>query len=567
MTLKPSHTIACLLAALPISMQLPGQTIAASAGRQHTSSTSAPSGDPLFNLQPKEEATQAIHLTVGRAMVLTTKAPLKRVYIGEPSVLESFSSGPQELVLTAKSSGRSSFVLWDTSGRSYVYTVYADIDAKASLDALHASFPQSAIKVEGREGKLFLTGTVPTEAASDAAFKLASAYSHEVVNTLQVTPVHGKQVELKLRIVEIDRTKAEQFGVNFLTGGRTSSSVTTQQFGTNTVSSSGGVSITDPLNLFLYNYKLNFGLTLKDLESRQILQILAEPTLTTMSGVPARFLSGGEFPVPVAQGGVGNSTAVTIQYRPYGVKVDFTPTVNQDGTIHLKVSPEVSALDYSNSVTISGTTVPSLSTRKADTEVELLDGESFVVSGLFDRRTTNNLGNVPGASNLPLVGQLFRSKNLNHSVVELVVLVTATVVDPLAHPQTPTEPKLVVPELDTHTFDKTVRGILKVTDPAATPSGQSQAPSLPATSTTAAAAATPSAIEVCTVAQTDTAQIVLTSLARRGYNARAEHSPSDPLIHVCIGPFPSRDDAVAMQEKLANDGFNAQLKDSSRKEL
>jgi len=159
------------------------------------------------------------------------------------------------------------------------------------------------------------------------------------------------------------------------------------------------------------------------------------------------------------QGGTGNSTAIAIQFRPYGVKVDFTPTVNADGSIHLKLSPEVSTLDYSNAVTISGFTIPALSTRRAETEVEIQDGQSFIVSGLLDHRTTEIMSKVPGISDVPILGQLFKSKNFNHSVVELVVIVTASVVDPLkAQPtQEQPAPTFVVPNLDTSVFDVSAR--------------------------------------------------------------------------------------------------------------
>ena len=157
----------------------------------------------------------------------------------------------------------------------------------------------------------------------------------------------------------------------------------------------------------------------------------------------------------MVEGGTGNSTAVTIQFRQFGVKVDFTPTVNSDGSIRLKLAPEVSALDYSNAVTISGFTIPALSTRRAETEVEIRDGQSFVVSGLLDHRTTEIMSKVPGIANIPILGQLFRSKNFNHSVVELVIMVTATIVDPLAPNAgpAPDEPKFVVPNLDADAFD------------------------------------------------------------------------------------------------------------------
>ncbi len=414
-------------------------------------------------------ANDLVHMIVGRSVVLTAIAPLKRVYVGNPSVLQTFPSGASEIVLTAKSVGVSSMILWDTVGGHRLYTVSADLDSAGLRGSLDEAFPTAAIHAETVEGKVYLTGTVATEAISDAAAKLAALYSKDVVNSLRVVSVHGKQVQLKLRIVEVDRTKLEQFGINIFAGGRTSMSTSTQQFSnpsTSTTGTGSSLSITDPLNLFLYSAKLNVGVTVKDLEQRNILQVLAEPTLTTMSGLPARFLSGGEFPFPVVQGGTGNTTAISIQFRPYGVKVDFTPTVNLDGSIRIKLAPEVSTLDYSNAVTISGFTIPALSTRRADTEVEIKDGESFVVSGLLDHRATDSLSKVPGISNIPILGQLFRSKGINHSVVELVVIVTATVVNPLAPldpvdataPQHPNEPKFVVPFLETDTFDAAVHG-------------------------------------------------------------------------------------------------------------
>jgi pilus assembly protein CpaC len=214
--------------------------------------------------------------------------------------------------------------------------------------------------------------------------------------------------------------------------------------------------------VFLYNSKLNVGVTIQDLEQRQVLQVLAEPTLTTLSGLTARFLSGGEFPVPVVQpgGGAGNAASVSIQFRPYGVKVEFTLRVNPDGSIHLKLAPEVSTLDYGNSVNVSGFTIPALSTRRAETEVEILDGETFVVSGLLDHRTTELMSKVPGIGNVPILGALFRSKNFNHSVVELVILVTASVVDPLDRSkiQSVGEPKFVVPNMTSDAFDASLPG-------------------------------------------------------------------------------------------------------------
>ncbi len=402
-------------------------------------------------------ASDVLHLMVGRSVVLNSVTPLRRVYIGDPSVLETYTSGTNELVLTAKAVGVSSMVLWDEGGGRRMYTVSADLDPENLRTSLDAAFPNSAIHVETGEGKVFLTGSVATDAASDAAFKMASLYSKEVVNSLRVVPVHGKQVELKLRIVEVDRTRLDQFGVNIFSGGRTAIGTTTQQFSSVATGSGSALSVSDPLNIFLYNSKLNVGMTIQDLEQKQILQVLAEPTLTTLSGLTASFLSGGEFPVPIVEGGagVGNTAAITIMFQPYGVKVAFTPTVNPDGSIRLKLAPEVSALDYTNAVTISGFTIPALSTRRAETEVEIQNGQSFIVSGLLDHRTTEIMSQIPGIGSIPILGQFFRSKNFNHSVVELVIIVTATVVDPLTSFSSAEalQPKFAVPNLNANAFD------------------------------------------------------------------------------------------------------------------
>ena len=419
-------------------------------------------------------SSDRLHITVGRSVMLTSATPLRRIYVGNPAVLQTYTSGSSEIVLTAKTAGVSSMVLWDDAGGHRMYTVSADIDPEALRASFNAAFPVSSIHVETGEGKIFLTGTV----ASDAALKMASLYAKDVVNSLVVVPVHGKQVELKLRIVEVDRTRMNQLGINIFAGGRTALATSTQQFGSTATGSGSALTVSDPLNIFLYNSKLNVGLTVQDLEQKQILQVLAEPTLTTLSGLPAHFLSGGEFPFPVVQGGTGNSTAISIQFRPYGVKVEFTPTVNPDGSIRIKLSPEVSTLDFSNAVTISGFTIPALSTRQTETEVEIQNGQSFIVSGLLDHRTTEIMSKMPGIAEIPILGQLFHSKNFNHSVVELVIIVTATVVDPLTEsPLTePDQPKMSVPNLDTNSFDVRARDKSEAGSPAAAPQARTDQP-------------------------------------------------------------------------------------------
>ncbi len=499
---------------------------------------------------------QTMHMVAGRSLVLHTARPLKRIFIGNPELLQSYNSGPTEVVLTAKTPGQSTVVLWDQANQSYLYTVAADDDPAALTNTLREAFPEADFLLESHEGRLFLTGTVSTDAMLDAMGKLAASYNKNVVNGLRVLPKHGRQVQLKLRIVEVDRAKAEQFGVNLLGNGRTAGISSTGQFPSATTltpatqTTPASVLTTDPLNFFLYNFKFGLGANIKDLETKQILQILAEPTLTTLSGLPARFLSGGEFPVPVVQGGVGTSNAVTIVYRPYGVKVDFTPQVNPDGTIHLKIAPEVSALDYTNSVTVSGTTVPALSTRRAETEVEIKDGQSFVLSGLLDHRTTDSFSKTPGIASVPILGQLFKSKNVNHSVLELMVIVTASVVDPLADKAGVQQPEMAVPNMEKDDFDRSLTP--SVRRPLAKPGAAPVSEKLPAKKQ-------PTMLQVAALPKEDEASRMVGPLKRLGYNAQVQREKEDALYHVRVGPFPDRATAVSRQQELRDAGYNVSV--------
>ncbi len=414
------------------------------------------------DVQP-DPNSQNLRLIVGHSIFLKTTQRLHRIYVSDPLLLQSFTASPNEVVLTAKAPGVSSVALWDSTGNSLLYTVSADLDVTALRRSLALALPGEDVRVHAQEGRIYLSGTVVGDNAYKEAVKLSSIYSKDVVNSLQITYAHEKQVQLKVRIAEVDRTKLAQFGFNFFSAGPNSntSSISTQQFSSVGLLPSGGaggqsiLSVSSPLNMFLYNSKLNIGATIADLEDHNVLQILAEPTITSISGHEASFLSGGEFPYPVIQGGAGNFASVTIMFQPYGVKLKFTPLVNPDGTILLKVAPEVSALDYTNAVTISGYTVPAISTRRAETEVELRDGESFSISGLLDHRTTVLLSKVPGIGNIPILGQLFQSKNNTHSVEELVVIVTATVVDPLHETPHPATPKMSIPNMSQSAFDQT----------------------------------------------------------------------------------------------------------------
>jgi pilus assembly protein CpaC len=408
--------------------------------------------------------TDVIHLLAGQAQVINTRLRIHRVYITDPQVLDSFTATPNQLVVTAKLPGVSTLIVSDEAGETHPFLIHSDLDTAPLNEALHQAFPSEDLKATGDLARVVLSGTATRYSIVEAAGKLAGTYAKDISNVLVVNSATAKQVQLKVRVIEVDRTRLEQFGFNFFsTGGKNLAATTTTQFPSSLTSSSGGsssggttVSVTNPLNFLFYSSQYNVGATLQDLATRNVLQILAEPSITTISGEKANFLSGGEFPFPVVQGGSGGLASVTVQFRSYGVKLEFTPFVNPDGTIELKVAPEVSALDFTNAVTISGYTIPALSTRRAETQVVLKSGDSFAISGLLDNRTTDALSHTPGIASIPILGELFKSKNINHSKTELIIMVTPTVVSPLTTASDIPTPVLAVPVLDKGSFDKSL---------------------------------------------------------------------------------------------------------------
>lgn len=409
---------------------------------------------------PLTPSPMTLHLIVGRSFFLDSAEKLRRVYVSNPAVVDAMTASPYQVVISAKLAGTSSLALWSVGGQPKLFTVLADVDVTGLRESLAQALPGNRLDVTAQEGRIHLTGVVDSDAASEEAAKLAAVYSKEVVNSLVVDPHHLPQVQLQVRIAEIDRSKLTEFGINFFSLGKNSGAVTTGQFSPPAYQNQSGTNtavISDFLNLFYFNFDHGLGTTIRDLQTKGILQILAEPNLTTIHGRPARFLAGGQFPYPIVQpGGAGTVPTVTVQFQPYGVKLEFTPFVNSDGTIRLRVAPEVSALDYTNQVVIAGYVLPALSTRKAETEVELKDGQSFGISGILDHRTTDNLSKIPGIGDIPVLGQLFRSKNLNRSTMELVVIVTPKIVAPLDEAGTPqpATPAMAVPFLEQRTFDR-----------------------------------------------------------------------------------------------------------------
>lgn len=416
---------------------------------------------------------QSLHVLVGKSVIINVQAPLTRVLSSNPAVVETLATSPTQVVVEGKAAGASSLILWDNTGKSQMLDVVVDLDVSGLRTAIEHAYPGQQIDVQADGGRLILGGSVSNPRIVDDLTKMAGLYSSQVVNSIVLPLSHDRQVLLEVKFAEVDRTKLQQLGINIFSTGATNTigSVSTQQFGPPSVTgqvtgsigaplrgASGSFQLTDLLNIFLFRPDLNLGATIKDLQNKAVLQILAEPNLMALNGQKASFLAGGEFPFPVVQGG-GQNIAVTIQFRPFGVRLDFTGTIAADDVIRLHVAPEVSTLDFSQALTISGFTVPALSTRRAETEIELKDGQSFGIAGLLDHRAQAQLSKLPGIADIPILGQLFRTKSVNRSNSELVVLVTPHIIDPVhATPPATSAPKFPVPFLENQKFDHKLPG-------------------------------------------------------------------------------------------------------------
>jgi pilus assembly protein CpaC len=409
---------------------------------------------------------------VGKSLLINTpNARLKRVSVTDPAVAEVQVVTPNQILVHGRGAGEVSLLIWDELERSQSFDLRVDVDVSACAEEEKRVFPDEQISVTPSRSAIVLSGHVSTEDVFKRAGDIALAYSKNVVNVLTFGPVGAQEVLLEVKFAEVDRAAVEQLGVNFFSPGadHTTGTLTTQQFGgfqvsttsastttaggtttTATTSTQPTIGISDALNLFLFRSDINFGAVVKALEQKNLLQILAEPNLIAVNGKEAKFLAGGQFPFPVVQPGQGFS-AVTIQFKNFGVQLAFTPVIMPSGNIHLKVAPEVSTLDFTNGLTVSGFSIPALSTRSAETEFELQDGQSFVIAGLMDDRVTSLSSKFPGLGDLPIIGNLFKSKNLQKSKTELMVLCTVRRISPSTQaPNLPTQPQ---PFMEKNKFD------------------------------------------------------------------------------------------------------------------
>ncbi len=407
-----------------------------------------------------------LRVMVGKSLLINTTERLKRVSVTDPTVADALVVTPTQVLVNGLAPGEVSLLIWDELERNRSFDLRVDVDITAASEEMHRLFPNEQINVTPSRNAIVLSGHVTTEDVAKHAGALASAYSKNVVNVLTFGPVGAEEVLLEVKFAEVDRSALTQMGINmFSTGaGNTIGTVTTGQFGgistspiNNSTNSNGAgaasttTTVSNLLNMFFFNPQVHLGAVIEALKTQNLLQILAEPNLIAVNGKEASFLAGGEFPFPVAQQNATGIATVTIQFREFGVRLKFTPIIQPNGSIHLHVAPEVSTLDFADAVTVAGTTIPAISTRKADTEFELQDGQSFIIAGLMDNRVTNVGNKIPGLGDIPIIGNFFKSKSNQKSNSELMVLCTVHRISPSV--EAPKGPAMPVPTLDKGKFD------------------------------------------------------------------------------------------------------------------
>ena len=424
--------------------------------------------------QDDAQPPNALSIAVGKSVIVNSAQMIERVSVGLGEVAEATVITPQEVLVNGKAAGSTSLIIWQQGGGKLFFDVnvkpnrfVSDSKADSVRREINKELPGQHIAVSFDNDVFYLRGTAADMTSALRALSIASS-AGRVVNLMYVTaPPAEPQILLRVRIASLDRTKSMQLGVNLFSTGAT-----------NTIGSSGTGQYQGPglppnpilnnainpfvlsslLNLFLFRPDLKLGATIQDLETKGVLQTLAEPDVMAKNGKQASFLAGGEFPYPVFQGGTGIGTgAITIQFREFGVRLNFIPTITPQGTIRLQVAPEVSALDFANALTIQGFNIPALTTRKVKTEVELQDGQTFAIGGLLDKRVTETFQKMPFIGDIPVLGKLFQSKNVNRQNTELIVIVTPEIVRPIPQGAPTPDLKFATPFLDSEN-DKLIKG-------------------------------------------------------------------------------------------------------------
>jgi pilus assembly protein CpaC len=385
------------------------------------------------------DARGSLSVTAGQEVLVRLDQDAGSVFVADPEVADVHMPTPRVVVVLGKKPGTTTlFALTPNGGQLFKRSVLVGADLDTLRRMMLARFPGANLQIDAGPGSLQVSGDVPGSDVADAVVQVITPYlADKQVLVNRMTIAHPLQVQLRVRITEVDRNVTQQLGVNWQSLG-TSGNWSTGLFngrgifsGTNSTNYGGS-----PVNLatngafsLLTGFATshwNLQVLLDALNQEGLLTVLAEPNLVALSGQTASFLAGGEFPIPVSQ----TNGAIDVEFKQFGVKLDFTPTVLNDHRISLKVRPEVSQIDTSVSINTNGVVIPGLSVRRADTTVELGSGQSFAIAGLLQNNTSNTISQVPGLGSIPVLGKLFSSSNYQNNKTELVIIVTPYLVEP-----------------------------------------------------------------------------------------------------------------------------------------
>jgi pilus assembly protein CpaC len=366
---------------------------------------------------------EAISVDVGTQQLLRQRLPIRRVALADPTIADVSVVNRGELLINGKTVGVTSLMLWSQDSKAPVKTYRVEVNAR--------SISGSTPDLLSHRDAVLAAGSATSSTGSGGGNQAQTVADHTTVAV-------GTQVLSQVKIVDVERTALQEFGFNFFAANHagTTGGIGSTGSITGATSSSTGGSITSQLPIssaFNVVYASSSYLAaLSILETKGLARTLAEPSLTAMSGQTASFLAGGEFPFPSVQnGGTGGNNSITVEFKEFGIRLNLTPTVLAANRIAIKVAPEVSDLDYTNGITISGVTVPGLDVRRTDTMVELGDGETFVLSGLVSDTWKNSVSMVPGIGNIPVIGALFKNTSISRDQRELIMVVTPHLVRPL----------------------------------------------------------------------------------------------------------------------------------------
>jgi len=425
MNLKKSSYKGLIATATALTLTLSAATIVA-----QDAPTTTPTTRPSVLTSP---AGGAINMTVNKSRVLTTRTPYSRVSVSQAEVADVNLVGPSSVLLTAKKPGLTQIIIWDENGHSDMIDVQVSPDLAVLQEQLRTLFPGIDIEALGAGPDVALKGRVPNLQTAERAVLLATPYGTKVLNFLEVAG--GQQVMLKVKFMEVSRGALKNLGFN-LTSLYSNSE---WSVGVNLTPAAVGAPAGNLTGAGAFG-NFTFDAMIDALERNSLSRVLAQSNLVAVSGQEATFLAGGEFPIPVPQAGSGGATTITVEYKEFGVRLKFVPVILGDGRIRLKVAPEVSDLDYSNGVTISGFTIPGVTKRSLNTTVEMQEGQTLALGGLLNERVSALRSQTPGLGSLPVIGTLFRSVRYERSETELLVLVTPVYVEGISPAQVKSGP-------------------------------------------------------------------------------------------------------------------------------